>query len=309
MGDKIGETSSGTMSLELAGVSIFVAFLAGLLSVASPCVLPLIPAYLGYLTDASLENATSPGQGKTRPADDRAQPDPPIGEVGMASSAVVPTTTTSTQSSSTTILSSAIATTSVAPSPFLHSLSFVSGFSLVFVTFGISLGIVGFFLRDQQDIILKVAGSLLIVLGLHLAKVITIPWMQQERRIDVGVGQRISYTRSFLVGSAFSAGWSPCIGPTLGAILALAVASGTVAQAGILLAAYSLGLAVPFLSMGLAFHSVRPLYIRIKRYTGIVNYISGALLIVIGILIFTDSLINLNSLFNFGFLENLAAES
>ena len=225
-------------------------------------------------------------------------------------SAVLPKTTTSTQSSPTTVPSSAIATTSVPPpSPFLHSLSFVSGFSLVFVTFGVSLGIVGFFLRDQQDIILKVAGSLLIVLGLHLARVITIPWMQQEKRIEVGVGQRIGYTRSFLVGSAFSAGWSPCIGPTLGAILALAVASGTVAQAGILLAAYSLGLAVPFLSMGLAFHSVKPLYIRIKRYTGIVNYISGALLIVIGILIFTDSLINLNSLFNFGFLEDLAAES
>lgn len=297
------------MSLELAGVSVFVAFLAGLLSVASPCVLPLIPAYLGYLTDASLESATSPGQGKTKPADDRTQPEPPVGEVGVTSSAVLPTTTTSTQSSPTTIFSSAIATTSVASSPFLHSLSFVSGFSLVFVTFGVSLGIVGFFLRDQQDIILKVAGSLLIVLGLHLARVITIPWMQREKRIDVGVGQRISYTRSFLVGSAFSAGWSPCIGPTLGAILALAVASGTVAQAGILLAAYSLGLAVPFLSMGLAFHSVRPLYIRIKRYTGIVNYVSGALLIVIGILIFTDSLINLNSLVNFGFLENLAAES
>ena len=297
------------MSLELAGVSIFVAFLAGLLSVASPCVLPLIPAYFGYLTDASLESATSPGQGNKRPANGRTQPQPPISEVGMVSSAVGPTTTTSTQSSPTTVLSSAIAGTSVTPSPFLHSLSFVSGFSVVFVTFGVSLGIVGFFLRDQQDIILKVAGSLLIVLGLHLSKVITIPWMQQEKRIDVGVGQRISYTRSFLVGSAFSAGWSPCIGPTLGAILALAIASGTVAQAGILLAAYSLGLAVPFLSMGLAFHSVRPLYIRIKRYTGIVNYVSGALLIVIGILIFTDSLINLNSLFNFGFLENLAAES
>ena len=297
------------MSLELAGVSIFVAFLAGLLSVASPCVLPLIPAYLGYLTDASLESATSPGQGNKGAANGRTQHQSPIGEVGMAASAVLPKPTTMTQSSPTTAPSSAAATTSPPPSPFLHSLSFVSGFSLVFVTFGVSLGLVGFFLRDQQDIILKVAGGLLIVLGLHLARVITIPWMQQERRIEVGTSQRIGYTRSFLVGSAFSAGWSPCIGPTLGAILALAVASGTVAQAGILLAAYSLGLAVPFLSMGLAFHSVKPLYMRIKRYTGIINYISGALLIVIGILIFTDSLINLNSLFNFGFLENLAAES
>ena len=296
------------MSLEVAGVSIFVAFLAGLLSVASPCVLPLIPAYLGYLTDASLESAPSTGQGNKEPANDRTQSQPSIGDGGTAVSAVLSKTTSMTRPSPATAPSSAVATTSPPPSPFLHSLSFVGGFSLVFVTFGVSLGIVGFFLRDQQDIILKVAGSLLIVLGLHLARVITIPWMQQERRIEVGANQKIGYTRSFLVGSAFSAGWSPCIGPTLGAILALAIASGTVAQAGVLLAAYSLGLAVPFLSMGLAFHSVKPLYMRIKRYTGVVNYISGALLIVIGILIFTDSLINLNSLFNFGFLENLAAE-
>jgi len=266
------------MPLELAGVSVFVAFAAGLLSCASPCLLPLIPAYLGYLTGASMEPLA-------------------IGATAGGSSGVA------------AIKGNPHSLTVSTPSPFLHAVSFVSGFSAVFVLFGVSLGIIGFLLRDQQDIILKVAGGLLIVLGLHLAKVITIPFLEQEHRWELGPKTKVSYARSFLVGSAFSAGWSPCIGPTLGAILTLAVSSGTVAQASVLLLVYSAGLAIPFLAMGLAFNAVRPLYQRLKRYMGAINYLSGALLIIVGILIFTDSLINLNSLFNFGFLGDLAAKA
>ncbi|MFQ6019280.1 MAG: cytochrome c biogenesis CcdA family protein [Dehalococcoidia bacterium] len=275
------------MPLEIAGISIFVAFLAGLLSVASPCVLPLIPAYLGYLTGATLE------------AQADARPVAATSNLGAESA----------RGATATMAVGAAAGSATTPSPFLHALSFVSGFSLVFIAFGVSLGLVGFFLRDQQEIILKVAGVLLIVLGLHLARVITIPFLDQERRVEINGGANVGYGRSFLVGSAFSAGWSPCIGPTLGAILALAVSSGTVAQAGVLLLAYSAGLAIPFLAMGLAFKSVSPVYSRLKRYMGVVNYLSGALLIIVGILIFTNSLINLNSLFNFGFLGDLAAEA
>ena len=272
---------------EIGGVSLLVAFVAGLLSCASPCVLPLIPAYLGYLTGASFEGAAAgPVQ----------QP------VGVAAASAAGGT-------GAAVSAGVAARAEAPPSPFRHALSFVAGFSLVFVAFGVSLGLVGFFLRDHQDLILKVAGGLLIVMGLHLSGVITIPFLEQERRLDVGGGARVGYARSFFVGSAFSAGWSPCIGPTLGAILALAVSSGTVLEAGILLLVYSAGLSVPFLAMGLAFNSVRPVYNRLKRYMGIVNYVSGALLIVVGILIFTNSLINLNSLFNFGFLGDLSAES
>ncbi len=281
--------------LEIGGISIAVAFIAGLLSIASPCVLPLIPAYLGYLTGASMEGADARVQA----------PEPALTPAVFG-------TASSHGGSAAAVLSvrgpAGLAPTST-PSPILHSLSFVSGFSLVFVLFGVSLGIVGFFLRDQQDLILKVAGGMLIVLGLHLANVITIPFMEQERRLDVGSGAKVGYARSFLVGSAFSAGWSPCIGPTLGAILALAVSSGTVAQAGILLLAYAAGLSVPFLAMGLAYNNVKPVYNRVKRYMGAVNYVSGALLIIVGILIFTDSLINFNSLFNFGFLGDPSAEA
>lgn len=264
--------------LEVGGVSILVAFVAGLLSVASPCVLPLIPAYIGYLTGASLE-----GTGARTAA---VQQTVAVGAAGGGGSVS---------------MGGGMPSESV-PSPFAHSLAFVSGFSLVFIAFGVSLGIVGFLLRDNQDLILKFAGGLLIVLGLHLSGVITIPFMEQERRMDVGAGQKAGYARSFFVGSAFSAGWSPCIGPTLGAILALAVSSGTVLQAGILLLVYSIGLSIPFLAMGLAYNSVKPVYNKAKKYMGVVNYVSGALLIVVGILIFTDSLINFNSLFNFGFL-------
>lgn len=265
--------------LELGGVSIPLAFAAGLLSCLSPCVLPLIPAYLGYLTGASLEG-------------NRAQP--------LAS------TTTSVGGAALALPLAAGST----PSPFLHALSFVGGFSLVFVAFfGVSAGLLGYLLQDHQDIILKVSGTLLIVMGLHLARVITIPFLEQERRLDAGSGGSVGYARSFVVGSTFSAGWSPCIGPTLGAILALSVASGTFLQAIILLVVYSAGLSVPFLAMGLAYNGVKPLYNRIKRYVGVVNYLSGAMLIVVGILIFTDSLINFNSLFNFGVLGDVAGDA
>lgn len=256
--------------LDVGGVSIFVAFAAGLLSVASPCVLPLVPAYLGYLTGAALEGAAG---GSTVAVQSS-------GAGGAAVAAARPRL--------------------LASSPFAHSVAFVSGFTVIFVIFGVSLGLVGFVLKDNQELILKVAGVMLIVMGLHLAGVITIPFLDQERRLEVGEGARVGYARSFVVGAAFSAGWSPCIGPTLASILALAVSSSTALKAGILLLAYSAGLSIPFLAMGLAYNSVLPVYNRIKRYTGAMYYLSGALLIIIGILVFTDSVANLNSSFDFG---------
>lgn len=270
------------MDLEIGGVSIFLAFAAGLLSCLSPCVLPLVPAYLGYLTGASLESA-------------------PARTVAVQQAALVG------RGGGTATLSAPSRTDS--PSPFFHALSFVSGFSLVFVAFGVSLGILGYFLRDHQEIILKISGTLLIVMGLHLSGVITIPFLERESRVDAPVGSRTGYARSFVVGSTFSAGWSPCIGPTLGAILGLAVSSGTVAEAGVLLLIYSAGLSVPFLAMGLAYNAVKPLYERVKRYSGVINYLSGAMLIVVGILVFTDSLVNFNGLFDFGFLGDISAEA
>jgi cytochrome c-type biogenesis protein len=276
---------------EIGGISVFLAFAAGTLSVASPCVLPLIPAYLGYLTGTAVD---SPQQATATAA----------ASTGGGGATVV------------TLSGSPRDRSAGGPSPFRHAVAFVAGFSLVLIAFGASIGLLGFFLggneffiRDNQDTILKVAGVALIVLGLHLSGVITIPFLDQERRLNVKTGDRVGYTRSFIVGSSFSAGWTPCIGPTLGLILGLAAASASVWHGMILLAVYSAGLAVPFLALGLAFNSVRPVFNWLKRYMGIINYASGALLIVVGILIFTNSLINLNSLFNFGFLGDLSAEA
>jgi len=260
------------VDLEIAGVSVFVAFAAGLLSCLSPCVLPLVPAYLGYLTGASLESA--PVQTMT------VQQAASGGAGGGTATLAEPRSTT-------------------APSPFLHSVSFVSGFSVVFVlVFGVSAGLLGYLLQDSRDVILKISGTLLIVMGLHLSGVITIPFLAQERRPHVD-GTRVGYARSFAVGSAFSAGWSPCIGPTLGAILTLSISGGSVMEAIVLLLVYSAGLSVPFLAMGAAYSSVKPVYERIKRYSGLINYVSGGMLIVIGILVFTDSLVDTNGLFDF----------
>jgi len=272
---------------EVGGVSIFVAFAAGLLSCASPCVLPLVPAYLGYLTGAAIDS--------TAPAPVAAGAGPGAASIALGGGPPAGV---------------------AGPSPFLHAVAFVSGFSLVFIAFGASIGLLGFFLggnefviRDQQDTILKVAGGALIIMGLHLSGVITIPFLEQERRINIKGGDRAGYARSFVVGSSFSAGWSPCIGPTLGAVLTLSAASASVWQGVVLLAVYSAGLAVPFLAMGLAFNTLKPAYAWLKRYMGVVNYVSGALLIIVGILVFTDSLINLNSMFNFGFLGDVSGET
>lgn len=265
---------------EIEGVSIFLAFAAGLLSVLSPCVLPLVPVYLGYLTGAALEPEPAP--------------------VVMAATAGGGTIAVGGPPP--------IAVSAGPPSAFLHAVAFVSGFTAIFVLFGIAIGIIGYFLADNNDLILKAAGVVLIIMGLHLAGVITIPILDQERRLDAGQGARIGYARSFVVGSAFSAGWSPCIGPTLGAIYALAVTSGTVLQAGVLLLTYSIGLSIPFLAMGAAYGAMKPLYMGIKRHIWIINYISGAMLIVVGILIFTNSLINLNELFDFGILQDVSGD-
>src|SRR2546426_1196630 len=272
------------MDFEIGGVSVFVAFVAGLLSCLSPCVLPLVPAYLGYLTGASLDPAPAGGRSDG------------VQQVAVAAGSGGTSTV-------------AIGGVSGRPSPFLHALSFVSGFALVFVAFGVSLGILGYFLRDHQEIILKVSGTLLIAMGFHLADIITIPFLHRERRIDVPAGARIGYARSFAVGSTFSAGWSPCIGPTLGAILGLAVSSGQVAEAGALLLVYSAGLSVPFLAMGLAYNGVRPLYERVKGCSGVINAVSGTMLILVGILVFTDSLVDLNGWFDFGFLGDISGKA
>ena len=174
---------------------------------------------------------------------------------------------------------------------FLHSLSFVIGFTVVFTLFGAGAGLVGFAISSHLAIIRQIAGSLLIVFGLFLLASLKVPWLNFERRLAPSQGATIGYFRSFLTGGVFSLAWTPCVGPILGGILALALGSETAWQGASLLAIYSLGLGLPFLIVGIAFDSVTPLLRRIHRYSPIIYLGSGVLLIGGGILILTNRLI------------------
>jgi len=174
---------------------------------------------------------------------------------------------------------------------FLHSLSFVIGFSIVFTILGAGVGLVGFAISAHLVIIRQIAGSLLIVFGLFILAALKVPWLNFEKRITSSQSVTTSYLRSFLTGGIFSLAWTPCVGPILGGILTLALGSETAWQGAYLLAVYSLGLGLPFLIMGIAFDSITPLLRRIHRYSVAIYIISGLLLIAVGILILTNKLV------------------
>ncbi len=230
-------------------VSLALAFVGGLLSFASPCVLPLVPAYLGYLGGGTVAGVVS---------DKKA---------GV-----------------------------------LHSLAFVAGFSLIFVALGASVGIISSLLSRYLVWVQRIGGLVLIVFGLHTMGLLKIPLLYSDTRAQyrrTGAG----YLSSFLMGVFFSAGWAPCVGPILTAILLLASNTQTAAQGAFLLFVYALGLGLPFVLAGLAVGSLTAWIRRMGRYMQWVSWISGVLLILIGIAIFTDSLRILSaygSFFNFG---------
>ena len=223
----------------MENISPFIAFGAGLLSFLSPCVLPLVPIYLGSLAGP---------------------------EVFMADRKMrMPV--------------------------FLHSLSFVLGFTVVFVIMGVVAGLAGFAISSHLAVIRQIAGWLLIAFGIFLLASLKIHWLNYEKRLAPSRSIATGYMRSFLTGSVFSLAWTPCVGPILGGILTLAWASETAWSGAYFLALYSLGLGIPFLIMGAAFDSISPLLKIIRRYSTAIYIFSGVLLITVGILILTDKLI------------------
>lgn len=233
--------------MEIGGVSVMVAFLAGLASCISPCVLPLAPLYAGTIAGGS---GTAAGTVNRR-------------------------------------------------APLLHAASFMAGFSLFFILLGVSVGLVGFVIRDQLPLLEKIGGAFLILMGLHMSRIIEIPAFY--RGIAFGWPERLGngYVRSFLAGTAISAGWIPCIGPTLGLILTLAITSGTVVEGGVLLFVYSLGVAVPFVGVGALFSGTPGLLRWMSRHYDTISFISGVIIIAMGIILFTGTLQRLNQYFNF----------
>ena len=173
---------------------------------------------------------------------------------------------------------------------FLHSFSFVIGFSIVFISLGVGAGLAGFALSAHLVVVRKIAGSLLIAFGLFMLIAQKVPWLNYEKRLAPSRSMATGYLRSFLTGAIFSLAWTPCVGPVLGGILTLAATSEAVWHGAYLLAIYSLGLGLPFLMIGAAFDSVTPLLKRISRYSGLIYIISGVLLIAVGILILTSRL-------------------
>jgi len=174
---------------------------------------------------------------------------------------------------------------------FLHSLSFVVGFTTVFVIMGVGAGLAGFVLSSHLAIIRQITGVLLIFFGAFMLASLKIPWLNYEKRLSLSRGTTISYLRSFLIGAIFSVAWTPCVGPILGGILTLAWSSETAWHGAYLLAIYSLGLGIPFLVIGAAFDSVTPLLKRIHRYSTAIYIFSGVLLITVGILTLTNKLV------------------
>lgn len=172
---------------------------------------------------------------------------------------------------------------------FFHSLTFVLGFTLVFVGLGALAGWIGFSLTSQI-ILKKIAGSLLIVFGVFMLLAIRVPWLNFEKRFSPAQGSKTSYFRSLIIGGIFAFAWTPCAGPILGGILALALDTATVLKGAYLLTIYSLGLGIPFLVMGIAFDFLLPLVKQAYKYTLIVYFVSGLMLIIAGIFTLTGGL-------------------
>lgn len=179
---------------------------------------------------------------------------------------------------------------------FLHSLSFVFGFSLIFITMGAIAGLTGFVINPSLALLNKISGSLLIAFGLFILVALKVPWLNYEKRLNLSLGSTTGYLRSFLIGATFSLAWTACVGPILGGILTIALNSATAWHGAYLLSFYSLGLGLPFLIIGVAFDSLAPLLKRIQRYSQIIHVTSGLLLIVIGILILTNKILWFSSL-------------
>jgi cytochrome c-type biogenesis protein len=249
-------------------LNIFIAFVAGLASFLSPCVLPLVPSYLAQLVGPGvLDASTSTGTDATVQASQ--------GTVSIAVSLTQRRTA------------------------LWHSIAFVGGFSAAFIALGATASVLGSFLKEHQQLIAHVGGAITIVLGLQFAGIIKIPWLYREGRITWRPSKR-GLGSSFAIGLIFALGWTPCIGVILAGILLLAAQSTTLASGIVLLTAYSLGLGVPFVAMGAAFSQMRPLLKRLTPHLGTIERVTGIVIAVMGFVIFNGWLIDLNRYFTFG---------
>jgi len=178
----------------------------------------------------------------------------------------------------------------------IHSLFFILGFSIAFIALGFSFSTIGGLFYDYGDVIRKVGGALIILFGMVIALSykLRLPFLMKDLTIHIR-NKPAGYLGTTLVGITFAVGWTPCVGPILGSILMMAGANQSAREGMVLLSTYSLGMALPFFLASLAVGHFLPLLNRLKRWLPLFNGFAGALLVIVGVLIFTDSLTTLNS--------------
>ena len=229
-------------------VSLFAAFSAGLLSFISPCVLPLVPSYVSYITGLSLEQLTD------------------VEERQHFQKAIL-----------------------------LNSLLFILGFSTVFIAFGASASFIGQILYEYQDIIRKLGAVLIIIFGFYMLGILKIDFLMREHRLVQFNNRPVGYVGSFLIGTAFAAAWTPCVGPILGAVLAYASTTESMKDGIFLLASYSVGLGLPLFITAFSVDSFLNYFKKARVFMRGVSVVGGAFLIVVGVMIYGDSLARLTS--------------
>lgn len=214
----------------------------GLVSFASPCILPLIPSYVSYITGISYDELVTAESRK--------------------------------KNMNVTLF---------------HSIAFVAGFSIIFVLLGATASFAGSILSQHLDIIRIVGGVLIIIMGVFVMDIVNIPFLQREAKLQLKT-RPAGYAGTVVVGMIFGAGWTPCTGPFLGSVLALAMTSETMGRGMGLLALYSLGLGIPFILSAVAISAFLASFNTLKRYLKLIKIVSGAILILMGVLLLLDKM-------------------
>lgn len=224
-------------------INFSMAFVAGLLSFLSPCILPLLPAYFSFITGMSLDDLTTTERRRFK----------------------------------------------INLYVIITALVYILGFTLVFVVMGAAASFLGGFIAAYRDVLRVAGGVVVILLGLHFAHLINIPFLNREKHIQVkNAPRRSSHVHLliiFFVGMAFAAGWSPCIGPILGSILVVASMEQSEMQGALLLFVYSIGLGLPLMLMAIFISSILPILSRVKKAIRYTNMATGVILILAGILL------------------------